>query len=89
MTRLAEAKAAVAASRDKDVNTPAVVRDRLEAAESGFMDLASALLRAPDPVPLLRAHAALQRSYTGEQLCGIPINAASTSHALMLLSAAR
>ena len=38
------------------------MQDRLEAAEAGFLDLSSALLRAPDPVPLLRAHASLLRS---------------------------
>jgi hypothetical protein len=65
MARLAEAKGAVEAARHKGITTPAVVRDRLEAAESGFSDLASAILRAPDPLPLLRDHESLLRSNAG------------------------
>jgi len=67
MARLTEAKAAVEAARDRGgaLPAPAPVRERLEAAEAGFLDLASALLRAPDPVPLLRGHAALLQTYAG------------------------
>ena len=65
MARLMEAKSAVEAARDKGIDAPSHVRDRLEAAEAGFLDLASALLRAPDPVPLLRGHAALLQTYAG------------------------
>ena len=65
MARLAEARGAVEAARDKGIATPAVVRDRLEASECGFLDLASALLRAPDPLPLLRDHESLLRSDVG------------------------
>ena len=66
MARLTEAKAAVEAARDRGgAPSPAAVRERLEAAEAGFLDLASALLRAPDPVPLLRGHAALLQTYAG------------------------
>ena len=65
MSRLTEAKVAVEAARDKGGPPPEPMRDRLEAAEAGFLDLASALLRAPDPVPLLRGHAALLQTYAG------------------------
>ena len=55
-------------AREKGIATPAVLHRRAAAAEEAFLGLAAALVDAPDPVPLLRANAALTRSAAGGQL---------------------
>ena len=54
-------------AREKGIASPAVLLRRAAAAEDAFLALAAATLAAPDPLPLLRANAALTRAAAGEQ----------------------
>ena len=65
MAELREVKEEVQLARDKGISTPAVLQRRAAEAEAAFLRLTASLLEAPDPMPLLRASAALTCTVAG------------------------